>query len=96
MVTWGNSPQDAVALTYDMNVLQSIDAPVRFLVSLNRGNSIDERRILRQFQYDHPVYSPRAVAAWIAASRSAFSFWMRTASMARACSMREGVVTLFA
>jgi predicted NAD/FAD-binding protein len=58
-----DSPQDAVALTYDMNVLQSIDAPVRFLVSLNRGNSIDERRILRQFQYDHPVYSPRAVAA---------------------------------
>jgi len=56
-------PQEAVALTYDMNILQSLDAPVRFLVSLNHRSAIDERRILRTFTYDHPVYSPRAVAA---------------------------------
>jgi len=55
--------QDRVALTYDMNVLQSLDAPVRFLVSLNRRRAIDERKVLRSFSYDHPVYSPRAVAA---------------------------------
>ena len=55
--------QDPVALTYDMNVLQSLDAPVRFLVSLNHGRAIDERKVLRSFRYDHPVYSPRAVAA---------------------------------
>lgn len=56
-------PQEPVALTYDMNVLQSLDAPVRFLVSLNHRRAIDERTILRRFSYDHPVYSPRAVAA---------------------------------
>ena len=56
-------PQEPVALTYDMNVLQSLDAPVRFLVSLNHRRAIDERRILRTFTYDHPVYSPQAVAA---------------------------------
>jgi predicted NAD/FAD-binding protein len=56
-------PQGPVALTYDMNVLQSLDAPVRFLVSLNHGRAIDERKILRTFTYDHPVYSPRAVLA---------------------------------
>jgi predicted NAD/FAD-binding protein len=56
-------PQEPVALTYDMNVLQSLDAPVRFLVSLNHRRAIDERRILRTFTYDHPVYSPRAVSA---------------------------------
>ena len=56
-------PQEPVALTYDMNVLQSLDAPVRFLVSLNHRRAIDERSILRTFSYDHPVYSPRAVAA---------------------------------
>jgi len=56
-------PQEPVALTYDMNILQSLDAPVRFLVSLNHRNAIDERTILRTFTYDHPVYSPRAVVA---------------------------------
>jgi predicted NAD/FAD-binding protein len=56
-------PQEPVAVTYDMNVLQSLDAPVRFLVTLNNRAAIDERRILRSFRYDHPVYSPQAVAA---------------------------------
>jgi predicted NAD/FAD-binding protein len=56
-------PQEPVALTYDMNVLQSIDAPVRFLVTLNHRRAIDERRILRTFSYHHPVYLPRGVAA---------------------------------
>jgi predicted NAD/FAD-binding protein len=55
--------QEPVALTYDMNVLQSLDAPVRFLVSLNHRRAIDERKVLRTFTYDHPVYSPRAVLA---------------------------------
>jgi predicted NAD/FAD-binding protein len=56
-------PQEPVAVTYDMNVLQSLDAPVRFLVTLNNRRAIDERKVLRTFHYDHPVYSPRAVAA---------------------------------
>jgi len=56
-------PQEPVALTYDMNVLQSIDAPVRFLVTLNHRAAIDERRILRSFNYHHPVYLPQGVAA---------------------------------
>jgi len=56
-------PQEPVAVTYDMNVLQSLDAPVRFLVTLNHRRAIDERKVLRTFQYEHPVYSPRAVAA---------------------------------
>jgi predicted NAD/FAD-binding protein len=56
-------PQEPVALTYDMNVLQSLDAPVRFLVTLNHRRAIDERRILRSFAYHHPVYLPRGVAA---------------------------------
>ncbi len=56
-------PQEPVAVTYDMNVLQSLDAPVRFLVTLNNRKAIDGRKVLRTFSYDHPVYSPRAVAA---------------------------------
>jgi predicted NAD/FAD-binding protein len=56
-------PQEPVALTYDMNVLQSLDAPQRFLVTLNRRGAIDERSILGTYQYDHPVYLPKGVAA---------------------------------
>jgi predicted NAD/FAD-binding protein len=57
-------PQEAPALTYDMNVLQGLrDAPVKFLVTLNHRAAIDERTILRTFQYTHPVYTPAGVAA---------------------------------
>jgi uncharacterized protein len=57
-------PQEPVALTYDMNVLQGLtDAPEKFLVTLNHRAAIDERSIIATFQYDHPVYTPRGVAA---------------------------------
>ena len=46
-----------------MNVLQTLQAPVRFLVTLNHADVIDERKILRRVQYDHPVYLPAGVAA---------------------------------
>jgi predicted NAD/FAD-binding protein len=55
--------QQAVALTYDMNVLQTIKAPVRFLVTLNNSQAIDERQIIDRFSYHHPVYLPAGVAA---------------------------------
>ena len=46
-----------------MNVLQSLDAPVRFLVTLNRGFDIDPAKILSTHTYHHPVYTPAGVAA---------------------------------
>ena len=52
-----------VALTYDMSVLQNIAAPETFLVTLNRSAAIDPERVLGRFRYEHPIYSPRAVAA---------------------------------
>lgn len=54
---------DRVAVTYDMNVLQSLEAPVTFMVTLNRTADIDPSKILRTMTYDHPVYSPAAVTA---------------------------------
>jgi predicted NAD/FAD-binding protein len=58
-----NRLRDRVALTYDMNILQSLDAPVRFLVTLNRGADIDPAKVLRRINYHHPVYLPAGVAA---------------------------------
>jgi uncharacterized protein len=56
-------PQEPVALTYDMNVLQSLRAPTRFLVSLNHERAIDPKKIIRRLRYAHPVYLPAGVAA---------------------------------
>jgi predicted NAD/FAD-binding protein len=58
-----NRTRDRVALTYNMNVLQSLDAPVKFLVTLNRRADIDPAKILGNFTYHHPVYLPAGVAA---------------------------------
>jgi predicted NAD/FAD-binding protein len=58
-----NHTRDRVALTYDMNVLQSLDAPVRFLVTLNRGADIEPSKVIRTLTYHHPVYLPAGVAA---------------------------------
>jgi predicted NAD/FAD-binding protein len=52
-----------VAVTYDMNILQSIHAPETFLVSLNMEDRIDPAKILRKITYHHPIYSARAVKA---------------------------------
>jgi predicted NAD/FAD-binding protein len=56
-------PQSRVALTYDMNVLQSIPGPDSLLVTLNREQDIDPAKILGRYTYHHPVYTPGAVAA---------------------------------
>jgi hypothetical protein len=53
----------AATVTYDMARLQRIDAPVALLVTLNRTCAIDERRILRRFSYDHPVFDRAALEA---------------------------------
>jgi predicted NAD/FAD-binding protein len=52
-----------VTVTYDMNRLQRLDAPERFLVTLNRTAEIAPERILRRIAYAHPVFLPAGVAA---------------------------------
>ncbi|WP_054887764.1 NAD(P)/FAD-dependent oxidoreductase [Pseudomonas sp. NBRC 111130] len=59
----GGSEEAPAALTYDMNILQGIDAPVTFCVSLNQTALIDPAQILARFEYAHPQYSLAAVAA---------------------------------
>ena len=46
-----------------MNILQGIEAPETFCVSLNQTQAIDPRRILARFTYAHPQYSLAAIAA---------------------------------
>ena len=52
-----------VALTYNMNILQSISAPVEYCVTLNLPNSVDPAKKIKEMHYHHPVYNPRSLAA---------------------------------
>jgi predicted NAD/FAD-binding protein len=55
--------QGSVALTYWMNLLQSISAPVDFCVTLNSPETIAPETIIRRLVYHHPVYSTAAFEA---------------------------------
>ena len=52
-----------VAVTYDMNILQSIGAPHELCVSLNLAKDIDPGKIYKQMTYHHPVYNPASLIA---------------------------------
>jgi predicted NAD/FAD-binding protein len=52
-----------VAVTYYMNMLQSLTSPIDFCVTLNRPEIIDQSKIIREFIYHHPVYTPQGLMA---------------------------------
>lgn len=54
---------DRATLTYNMNLLQGIDAPVTFCVTLNNTAAITPERVLGVYQYAHPVYNELTIAA---------------------------------
>ncbi|MGL4381299.1 MAG: NAD(P)/FAD-dependent oxidoreductase [Vibrio sp.] len=51
------------ALTYNMNILQHIQAPQTLCVTLNCSEDIDPNKVLARFSYDHPVFSHSAIKA---------------------------------
>jgi predicted NAD/FAD-binding protein len=50
-------------VTYNMNILQSLDAPDTFCVSLNASHLIDPARVIGRVKYDHPVVTQAGVRA---------------------------------
>ncbi|OVZ91413.1 FAD-dependent oxidoreductase [Yersinia frederiksenii] len=44
-------------VTYNMNILQGLDAPHTFCVTLNPQQPIEPTLVLRQFSYHHPVFN---------------------------------------
>jgi uncharacterized protein len=57
------TPGEACTVSYCMNILQGIQSPEPFVVTLNRTDAIDPAKILRRLHYAHPVYSHASVAA---------------------------------
>jgi predicted NAD/FAD-binding protein len=52
-----------VALTYNMNILQSLAARETLCVTLNRTERIDPAKVIERLTYHHPLFTPAAVAA---------------------------------
>jgi hypothetical protein len=57
------TPGDACTVSYCMNILQRLEAPVPLIVTLNRTQAIDPGKVLRRMLYHHPVYTHASVAA---------------------------------
>ena len=56
-------PLGLAAVTYNMNILQSLDSPEPFLVTLNHTANIDPTRIIKTLNYTHPVFSSEGIDA---------------------------------
>jgi predicted NAD/FAD-binding protein len=56
-------PRRHVAVTYNMNILQGLDAREQYCVTLNNDGNIREDRIIRRIRYEHPVFSMETLAA---------------------------------
>ncbi|NNJ90130.1 MAG: NAD(P)-binding protein [Gammaproteobacteria bacterium] len=55
--------EDKVTLSYDMNRLQNIQAPVNFLVTLNNAETVDPDKVIKELYYEHPLYTEKSVNA---------------------------------
>lgn len=58
-----DAPASAVRVSYDLNRLQRLDIPTRYLVTLNDGGQVDPDAVIERMVYQHPIYTPEAVAA---------------------------------
>ena len=69
-------PVRLATLTYWMNNLQSLASDTNFCVTLNLVGQIDPAKVIRTFDYAHPVFTPKGVAAQ--RRHSEISGWRRT------------------
>ena len=56
-------PDAACTVSYCMNLLQGIESPEPFVVTLNRSEAIDPDKVLARMRYHHPVYTRASVRA---------------------------------
>jgi predicted NAD/FAD-binding protein len=58
-----SDPCEACTVSYCMNLLQGLESPEPFLVTLNRSAAINPEKVLSRMTYHHPVFSHASVAA---------------------------------
>lgn len=64
-LTGDSSPRasQAATVTYQMNLLQHLRSKHVFNVTLNSDEQIDPAKVLRRFEYHHPIFTVRRAAA---------------------------------
>ena len=55
--------RDAPLTTYWMNELQGLETDETYLVTLNESGAVDPAKVIARMDYEHPIYTPAAVAA---------------------------------
>jgi predicted NAD/FAD-binding protein len=56
-------PAAPPAVTYNMNILQTLPSPETFCVTLNRTGAVAPDRVVQRFTYHHPVFTTAGVRA---------------------------------
>jgi len=56
-------PNKPMAMTYNMNILQSLDAEDTYCVTLNNNDFVDDKKVLKTLHYDHPLFTPEGINA---------------------------------
>lgn len=59
----GADDAQACTVSYCMNLLQGLPVSTPVVVTLNRGDAVDPRHVLKRVRYHHPVFTREAVAA---------------------------------
>ena len=52
-----------VMLTYNMNILQRLDSDETFCVTLNCNDLIDQNKIIKELNYEHPLFTSESIKA---------------------------------
>lgn len=58
-----SNPESPVVLTYNMNILQSLDCDETFCVTLNDHQSVDKSKVLKKITYHHPLFTVDGIEA---------------------------------
>ena len=57
----GSENDTKVTLTYNMNILQSLNAKKTFCVTLNNCEQIDKNKIIKEVVYHHPLFTAETI-----------------------------------
>lgn len=52
-----NKDDDTVTLTYNMNILQSLNASKTYCVTINDCDLVDKDKIIKKINYEHPLFT---------------------------------------
>ena len=52
-----------MAMTYNMNILQTLNTNETYCVTLNNNDLVDSNKILKTLYYEHPQFTPEGISA---------------------------------